>query len=99
MFGGMKLFKKNLALCIALVLLLSGCGEANQNVEKNEDNNQEITSHDKQEIDSNNKQEISNNKQEIASDDKSTTLLRKAHRMPKPTPKLDTESIYSYSVI
>jgi peptidoglycan-N-acetylmuramic acid deacetylase len=90
MFGGMKLFKKNLALCIALVLLLSGCGEANQNVEKNEDTNQEITSHDKQEIDSDNKQEItSNNKQEIASDDKSTTnnpTNKKLTELPKSTP-------------
>ena len=52
------MFKKNLALCIALALLLSGCGGANQNAAKNEDNKQEITSDNKQEIASDNKQEI-----------------------------------------
>lgn len=31
MFGGIKLFKRNLALCIVLGLFLSGCGEVKQN--------------------------------------------------------------------
>ena len=90
------MFKKNLALCIALVLLLSGCGEAKQNVEKNENNNQEIISHDKQKIDSDNKQEItSNNKQEIASDDKSTTnntTNKKLTELSKSTPATTLKS-------
>lgn len=52
------MFKKNLALCIALVLLLSGCGGTNQNTSENEDNTHEITSNDKQGMNSDNKQEI-----------------------------------------
>ena len=47
MFGGIKLFKKNLILCIALALFLSGCGGTNQNEAKNEDNTQTIDSENK----------------------------------------------------
>lgn len=36
----MKLLKKNLALCVALSLSLSGCGGVNQNASKNNDNKQ-----------------------------------------------------------
>lgn len=40
----MKLFKRNLALSIALALLLSGCGGTNQNEAKNQENIQVIDS-------------------------------------------------------
>ena len=89
MFGGIKLFKKNLALCIALALLLSGCGGANQNTAKNEDNKQEFTSDSQKEIDSDNKQKItSDSKQEIAPDNKSITDTnsdKKLAEIPKST--------------
>lgn len=44
MFGGMKLFKRNLALSIAIALLLSGCGGTKQNEAKNQENIQVIDS-------------------------------------------------------
>lgn len=53
----MKLLKKNIGFCIALILLLSGCKAADKNVVKNEDNKQEIISENKQEIDLSNNSE------------------------------------------
>ena len=83
------MFKKNLALCMVLSLLLSGCGGANQNTAKNEDNKQEFTSNSKKEIDSDNKQKItSDSKQEIVPDNKSitdTTGDKKLAEIPKST--------------
>lgn len=44
MFGGIKMLKKNLVLLIALALLLSGCGGANEDKEKIQENVQKSTS-------------------------------------------------------
>lgn len=87
------MFKRNLALCIALALLLSGCGGKNQNELENEENVQVIASEG---------ESITNspNNEKLSEKPKSTTTPTsdpKSEYIPKPksTPTLEFTPLVS----
>ena len=89
MFGGIKLIKKNVALCIVLALLLSGCGGANQNGAKNvqaiDSENEDI------EYTSTNEKLKSDSKPELAST-QDATLTSESSTKPKSDSTLKSNS-------
>jgi peptidoglycan-N-acetylmuramic acid deacetylase len=66
-FGGIELIRKNLALCIALALIFSGCGGAKENTTQNENNKQNIASNNNN---SNNKKPTETPKATVTSEPK-----------------------------